>query len=503
MPDVSVQLSWLLRQRSLRLSHRGGPERSAAPITFAQATELTDPSPWLSGGELILTTGLGFDSDGPALDTYVRTLAAAGVGCLGFGIGLSHSTIPTYILDAAEDVGLPVVEVPYDIPFAAVIRAVMKRLSEQEYERVVRAAAVQNRITRAALHGGVEAIVRELAVATSTSVALIGTRTESFHPMDASDLVEQAADIARSIRPSSTPATVSVSEPGRTVSLHSVPITGSGPTFLAIRTAGPMTGVEQILLGHAVSLVTLELEKPARLRAEQSRLNTLALGLLLDGHLLSSVDSSLPSYLADAADDDSSIRVAVVRAPSERIIEAFDAQCRLRSRPTFARVTDSGGTLLLRGSDDAMFMAQLMDSLPRSACAGLSSRRPITESPVALRQATLACAAAGPSDRIVEFSGSMLLASEPVQESLRAMAATTVALLADYDRDHNADLVGSLRAFLEANGHWETAATNLSVHRHTLRNRITRCEELLAVDLTSARVRAELLLSLLAVAAAA
>ncbi|WP_314733899.1 helix-turn-helix domain-containing protein [Rhodococcoides fascians] len=92
----------------------------------------------------------------------------------------------------------------------------------------------------------------------------------------------------------------------------------------------------------------------------------------------------------------------------------------------------------------------------------------------------------------------MLLASEPVRESLRAMAAVTIAVLAEYDRTHTADLVGSLRAFLEANGHWETAAAHLSVHRHTLRNRITRCEELLGVDLTSARVRAELLLSLLA-----
>ncbi|MDV8053706.1 MULTISPECIES: PucR family transcriptional regulator [unclassified Rhodococcus (in: high G+C Gram-positive bacteria)] len=495
---MSVQMSWLLRQQHLRLSHRGGPERSAAPITFAQATELIDPSPWLSGGELILTTGLGFDADGPALGTYVRTLAAAGVACLGFGVGLSHSTIPRHILDTAEDVGLPVVEVPYDIPFAAVIRAVMKRIAEQEYEQVLRAASVQTRITRAALHGGVDAIVRELAVATSTSVALIGNRTESFHPAAAADLVERARDVARSIRPSSAPATVSVSEPGCTVTLHSVAISGGASSFLAIRTAGPVTGVEQILLGHAVSLVTLELEKPTRLRAEQSRLNTLALGLLLDGHLPSPDGTALPSYLVDAADDDSRIRVAVVRGPSERIVEAIDAECRARARPTFTRQTDTGVVVLFRGTDDSDVVARLFDSLPRSVRVGLSSSLPITETPVALKQASLACAAAGSGDRIVEFTGSMLLASEPVQESLRAMAAVTVAVLSEYDRTHTADLVGSLRAFLEANGHWETAAANLSVHRHTLRNRITRCEELLSVDLTSARVRAELLLSLLA-----
>ncbi len=500
MRQVSVQISWLLRQRDLRLSHRGGPERSGAAITFAQATELTDPSPWLSGGELILTTGLGFDSGGPALAQYVRTLRTAGVACLGFGTGLSHSVIPRELLDAADEVGLPVVEVPYDTPFAAVIRAVTTRIAEQEYEEVLRAASVQSRITRAALHGGVDAIVRELAVATSTSVALIGHRTESFHPVDAADLIAQAREIAASIRPSSSPATVSVSEPGRTVSLHSVPITASSPSFLAIRTKGPVTGVEQILLGHAVSLITLELEKPARLRAEQTALNSRALGLLLDGHLLSPGDTHVPSYLADAADDDSRITVVVLRGATGRtgsIADAVDAQFRAHARPTFVRSTDDGAEMLLPGGD-ANFVAQLMNSLPRSVCAGVGTDMHITEAPTALRQARLACAAAGPGDRVVHFTGSMLLASEPVRESLRAMAAVTIAVLAEYDRTHTADLVGSLRAFLEANGHWETAAAHLSVHRHTLRNRITRCEELLGVDLTSARVRAELLLSLLA-----
>ncbi|MCJ0980670.1 PucR family transcriptional regulator [Rhodococcus sp. ARC_M12] len=498
---MSIEMSWLLRQQHLRLSHRGGPERSPSPITFAQATELTDPSPWLSGGELILTTGLGFDSDGPALGAYVRTLAAAGVACLGFGVGLSHSTVPRHLLDAAEEVGLPVVEVPYDTPFAAVIRSVMKRIAEQEYEQVLRAASVQTRITRAALHGGVDAIVRELAVATSTSVALIGNRTESFHPAAAADLVESSRQIARSIRPSASPATVSVSEPGCTVTLHSVAASGGASSFLAIRTTGPVTGIEQILLGHAVSLVTLELEKPTRLRAEQSRLNTLALGLLLDGHLPSPDDTQVPSYLAEAADDDSRIRVAVLRGPSARIVEAIDVECRSRARPTFARKTDTGAVVLLRATDDSDFVAHLLDSLPRSVYVGLSSSHHIADAAVASKQASLACAAAGSNDRVVEFTGSMLLAAEPVQESLRAMAAVTISVLAEYDRTHTADLVGSLRAFLEANGHWETAATHLAVHRHTLRNRITRCEELLAVDLTSARVRAELLLVLLAVQA--
>lgn len=70
--------------------------------------------------------------------------------------------------------------------------------------------------------------------------------------------------------------------------------------------------------------------------------------------------------------------------------------------------------------------------------------------------------------------------------------------LADQDAQRGTDLVATLRAFLEHNGHWESAAAALGVHRHTLRNRVARAEELLEVDLGSAHVRAELLLALLA-----
>ena len=45
---------------------------------------------------------------------------------------------------------------------------------------------------------------------------------------------------------------------------------------------GPISSVNRILLGHAVSLVTLELEQPARSRVERSTLHALALASMFD-----------------------------------------------------------------------------------------------------------------------------------------------------------------------------------------------------------------------------
>jgi purine catabolism regulator len=52
------------------------------------------------------------------------------------------------------------------------------------------------------------------------------------------------------------------------------------------------------------------------------------------------------------------------------------------------------------------------------------------------------------------------------------------------------------RAFLDRNARWESAARDLYVHRHTLRYRIRKVEELTHRDLSSARDRMEFFLAL-------
>ena len=56
--------------------------------------------------------------------------------------------------------------------------------------------------------------------------------------------------------------------------------------------------------------------------------------------------------------------------------------------------------------------------------------------------------------------------------------------------------IRSLEAFIEQNGQWERAARELYCHRHTLRYRIRRVEQLTGRDLSNARDRIEFWLAL-------
>jgi purine catabolism regulator len=62
--------------------------------------------------------------------------------------------------------------------------------------------------------------------------------------------------------------------------------------------------------------------------------------------------------------------------------------------------------------------------------------------------------------------------------------------------DYGEELLRSLDVFIEHNGHWEKAANALYCHRHTLRYRIRRVEQLTGRDFSNARDRIEFWLAL-------
>jgi purine catabolism regulator len=89
-----------------------------------------------------------------------------------------------------------------------------------------------------------------------------------------------------------------------------------------------------------------------------------------------------------------------------------------------------------------------------------------------------------------------LLLSMAEPDALRAFADASLGPLDAYDRDQHGDLIGSLQAFLQHNARWETAAAELFVHRHTLRYRIRKVEELTGRDLGNSFDRMEFWLAL-------
>ncbi|MFF7279132.1 PucR family transcriptional regulator [Streptomyces griseorubiginosus] len=81
-------------------------------------------------------------------------------------------------------------------------------------------------------------------------------------------------------------------------------------------------------------------------------------------------------------------------------------------------------------------------------------------------------------------------------DAVRAFADGLLRPLYEHDATGRGDLVDSLRAWLSRHGQWDAAAADLGVHRHTLRYRMRRVEEILGRSLDDPDVRMELWLAL-------
>jgi purine catabolism regulator len=121
----------------LELTLVSGQAAAQAHVRFVHSTELADPTPWLKGGELLLTTGLQLTSAKEQRD-FVERLADHDIAGLGFGTGFTHRHIPAALLAAARKREFPLFEVPYELPFIAITERAFAQLLDERYEMLQR-----------------------------------------------------------------------------------------------------------------------------------------------------------------------------------------------------------------------------------------------------------------------------------------------------------------------------------------------------------------------------
>ncbi|MFI1920012.1 PucR family transcriptional regulator [Nocardia sp. NPDC020380] len=553
---MSVSVGWVLTQPDLAVQLRGGASGIHREIDLVVTTELENPHPWLSGGELVLTTGMRLPGDPARRREYLRALNERGVAGVGFGIGLTHDELPADLATAADEIGIPLFEVPLSTAFAAIVKQVSGRIAELQYDAVLRASRAQPRMTRALIKSGIQAIVRELAGSLGAT-ALVLDPAGAVIGCQPTELDPETLDRARrTVLADAVGAGVHTDPAGASITYQRINVGRRHHGDLVVVSDAPLGHIDQILLGHANSLLALDFEKPARLRAAQHRLNTQALALLLgattdltpawsqlaqaaDVHgrirvLIADCDTDaavepVQTALADAivgaghplflhADKRQLIAVlpaAATTTPPEGQVAAGSAAAltAIARRPTMAASSTTAArsraagdiapaeNVAAGGPVIAWLGHEIFGSTGKLVRLGLSGAHPVRELADAVAGARLAASAAERGGVPTEFgslAGRSLLAVDATREVLAAMARGVLAPLADHDRRHGAELLPSLRAFLEANGHWESAAVATGIHRHTLRKRVTTAAGLLGADLDNARVRAELLLALLA-----
>src|ERR1700760_788239 len=120
----------LLKDLEVRLG--AGEAGVHLAVRWVHISELIDPTPWLSGGELLLTTGLQLDTPERQRE-FVTRLTDHHLAGLGLGIGYGHNSVPEPLIEAAAARDCPVFEVPYERPFSAITEAAFTQLVNEQY----------------------------------------------------------------------------------------------------------------------------------------------------------------------------------------------------------------------------------------------------------------------------------------------------------------------------------------------------------------------------------
>jgi purine catabolism regulator len=488
-PAMSMALRDLLTEEGLALRVRASPAGLDRVIRWVAVTELNDPTPWMEGGELILSTGLRQRTI--AVQTaFVERIAGAGAAGLGFGTGLGHGTVPRATVATAERLGLPVLEVPHGTPFIAINRLVAERIAAEAHSRQRQLVDQYDLLARSLLSAkGLAALVRTLHRLIHGQVAVIDRHGE---------------------RLASAPDRASWPEPG-TDGEVALPVDVDGYTagFLCVR--GP--GAEADVLPFAVRLVGLELARRHSFLAGRRKLaGQVVEDIVRDVISLAVAERRLAAFRIDVGHPH---RVILgCPAPGREGTPATEAETqRLRKLPWDLSTTHDGHEPVLTAvvgrylvsvtpeqspaNTKAQRIHEALTSLDSSAAVGIGGGYPgidglrwsYFEAQAALRQ--------GPGvHRGAPLNLPRLLLSS-TDLPLRRLGEQVLRPLTEFDTVHNGDLVVTLHTYLAADCSVQTAAEQLYVHRNTIRYRLDQIERLTGRSLHSTQDRVQLWLALL------
>jgi PucR family transcriptional regulator, purine catabolism regulatory protein len=517
---MGVTVADLLELPGLGLKLVAGKAGVDDGITWAHSSDLLDPTPWLSGGEMLLTTGMNLEHSPPSQRVYVKRLIDAGVSGLGFGVGFGFEAAPLGIVEEADANDFPVVEVPYPVPFIAITKAVFNRLAQDRLREAQASVEVQDRFCSLVAQGSGPADLLEEVVGLAGGWAMLfnlkgrvlaaAAATSAVPPLPEEVWGSLPFELARREGPRA------ISESGPQGSRIGLPVK-VGKRAEAVLVLGREGRIEQpvrMIVHHAVTILALLLSsRRAIVQAEQR----VAGDVLSDAYSGLLTGADLERRLALIGFSNDMKPTALVIDSGRELGDSCLAELQwfveggLTARSITARVGVLGGRVvaLVDGEEVEGIAASLLHELEEASDelgipAGiLRVGVGMAVDPVNIRHSYLlalfALRAAQPGRRVGSQadlgSYGLLLGAQP-RPALEGFVRSLLGPLIDRDEARSSDLMASLRAYLRAGGHWEEGARALGVHRHTLRYRVRRVEELLGRNLSDAEDRLELWLAL-------
>ena len=279
LPEVSLNVHLVVEGHSLDES-----------IDWIHSSDLSDPTPFLGPGQMLLTTGTQFENyeSQDDFDAYVGRLKVRGVIAVGFGTEVVRSGTPPELITSCEALGLPLIEVPYRTPFIALVRWAADLIVRAEREREDWSLSTQRAISLAAVgQRGLAGVLTVLATHLGCRIAIFESdgafsaafSPSSFTPAELSHLSSESIRLLHTQRRSADSTVLN----GHRVTLQTLGQGGRLSGVLALVGAAIDDSAAKAVLISAIALIEISFEESRIRRGSLMPLHEELFSLLVAG----------------------------------------------------------------------------------------------------------------------------------------------------------------------------------------------------------------------------
>ncbi len=502
----------------------GGKGGLGLPVRWVHVSELPDVAGMLSGGELILTTGIALPADDRALAGYVAALVSARAAGLVIELGRRFSDLPAAARSVADRANLPLIALTRPVRFVEVTEAALTLIQAGQLSQLRRSDAVHAIFEELIVEGvPPERIVAVAADLMSLPVVLENLAHQVLAMGPASvpigELLHAWEWRSRAARTRVGLGHVRVATDGRSQDWLTASVGVRGEVWGRLVCVGARGTDEQrtILQSAATATALARLAAPKRLSLERRSQGNLleeirsgsygsaaellvrsaAVGVPLAGASMSAVVVRVHERSRRFAEGPDLLRRRQVAGDGERVA----AVAKSSAATALVGVLPDGDIALLvphkspaerRAAFSALTreLHQSFETVGLIAHIGVGSAVPtVRDARRSFREAEQVVDAAGSLDGgklFYELSDVRLrgllhvLRDDPRVQSFVERELGGLILR---DQEQRTDYMVALRAYLEAGRNKSSAADALQMSRPAFYQRLTRIEEILRVDL--------------------
>ncbi|MGE4424887.1 MAG: PucR family transcriptional regulator [Solirubrobacteraceae bacterium] len=483
---------------------RAGHENLDRPIRWVHAGEVSYMASMLTGGEMLLTTGMGIGRRPVEQRRFVTALAERGVAALVIELGHAFTDLPDAIVQAAEQHGLPLVALSRDVPFISVTEAIHTELVNAHYVLLRRGDEVHRRLTQLLLDGhGIPEVLAATAELVGNPVYLEdGDHRLLYHAGSAGDGVDPLEAWRAAEGQGRAAWRAGIAEPVPMGSRH------HPGRLLVLPVSGPLEETARVVLQRAAGIVALSLlrarqEEELLARERGDFLAELAQGRIdgaAAGRQAATIGFPERSELLLGIAGETTTTVGT--AAWSLVLR--DAQSELEGRGISALVGQHerpGRLLAVVAVRSAEVRPAVADRLAAALRTSITRRLGETDVRIAVSDA-VPWARIGPNLRLAADSAAAavvlptrgwrdvgdlelqrLLWRWRDDEELAAFVQRRLGALLEHDDQRKHHLLPTLEALCAHGWHKAEAARALHLNRQALYNRLARIEELLGCDL--------------------